>query len=62
MQATHSSDLFEFGLLLMRVAVGFLFAAHGSQKLFGWFGGFGPNGGTADLMTRFGAAGVIEVV
>jgi len=27
----------------------------------GWFGGFGPDGGTADLLSRFGAAGVIEV-
>jgi putative oxidoreductase len=36
--------------------------SHGAQKLFGWFGGFGPEGGAADLMTRFGAAGVIETV
>lgn len=36
--------------------------SHGAQKLFGWFGGFGPDGGTAELMSRFGAAGVIEVV
>ncbi|MDP1861916.1 MAG: DoxX family protein, partial [Gemmatimonadaceae bacterium] len=35
--------------------------SHGAQKLFGWFGGFGE-GGTAELMSRFGAAGVIEVV
>jgi putative oxidoreductase len=36
--------------------------AHGAAKLFGWFGGMGPTGGTAELMSRFGAAGVIEVV
>ena len=29
------------GLLLSRVVVGLLIAAHGSQKLFGWFGGYG---------------------
>lgn len=45
---------------LMRVAVGFLFWSHGAQKLMGWFGGVGPDGGIVDLMTRFGAAGVIE--
>lgn len=40
---------------LFRIAVGLLFAFHGAQKLFGLFGG------TAQpLMTRLGAAGVIE--
>lgn len=29
------------GLLLARLALGLLMAAHGSQKLFGWFGGYG---------------------
>jgi len=29
------------GLLLARVVVGLLMAAHGTQKLFGWFGGYG---------------------
>lgn len=29
------------GLLLLRLAVGLTLAAHGSQKLFGWFGGSG---------------------
>lgn len=32
------------GLLLARVVLGTLMAAHGSQKLFGWFGGYGING------------------
>lgn len=32
------------GLLLLRLAVGLTLAAHGSQKLFGWFGGYGLNG------------------
>jgi putative oxidoreductase len=29
-------------LLILRIVVGTLFAGHGSQKLFGWFGGGGP--------------------
>jgi putative oxidoreductase len=29
------------GLLLARLTLGLLMAAHGSQKLFGWFGGHG---------------------
>jgi putative oxidoreductase len=31
----------EIGLLLLRVVVGATLAAHGAQKLFGWFGGPG---------------------
>jgi len=34
----------DLGLLMVRVVVGFLMAAHGSQKLFGWFGGYGLSG------------------
>jgi putative oxidoreductase len=29
------------GLLIARVVLGSLMAAHGAQKLFGWFGGYG---------------------
>ncbi|HEX8030372.1 MAG TPA: DoxX family protein [Vicinamibacterales bacterium] len=32
------------GLLLARVVFGLLMAAHGAQKLFGWFGGYGLAG------------------
>ena len=31
------------GLLVIRVVFGVLMAMHGSQKLFGWFGGYGLN-------------------
>jgi len=34
----------DWGLLLARLIVGLAFAAHGSQKLFGWFGGYGIKG------------------
>jgi putative oxidoreductase len=34
----------EAGLLLIRVVLGGILAAHGSQKLFGWFGGHGLAG------------------
>ena len=33
-----------FGRLLLRVTVGSIFIEHGTQKLFGWFGGHGPSG------------------
>ena len=32
------------GILFLRVLVGVPIAAHGSQKLFGWFGGYGLKG------------------
>jgi putative oxidoreductase len=44
----------------LRIAAATAFFTHGAQKLFGWFGGFGPNGGTAPLMSQFGVAGVLE--
>lgn len=48
---------------LMRIVVGFLFFTHGAQKLLGWFGGFGGEpGGTAEIFSRFGLAGVLELV
>jgi putative oxidoreductase len=33
-----------YGILFLRVVVGLTLFAHGSQKLFGWFGGHGPRG------------------
>jgi putative oxidoreductase len=32
------------GLLILRLVVGLVMAAHGAQKLFGWFGGYGLTG------------------
>jgi putative oxidoreductase len=34
----------EIGLLVIRLVVGLALAAHGAQKLFGWFGGHGIAG------------------
>ncbi|MDX5371042.1 MAG: DoxX family protein [Pseudomonadaceae bacterium] len=33
-----------YGIALLRVVTGLTFAAHGAQKLFGWFGGYGLEG------------------
>jgi putative oxidoreductase len=37
----------DIGLLLLRLVVGLTVAAHGGQKLFGWFGGHGLAGSVA---------------
>lgn len=34
----------DLGLFLLRLTVGLTLAAHGTQKLFGWFGGYGIDG------------------
>lgn len=58
----------DVGILLLRLTVGLALAAHGSQKLFGWFGGYGLNG-TGQFMEGLGfrpgrrhalAAGLVE--
>jgi len=44
-----------YGLTALRIVVGIIFAAHGSQKLFGLFGGYGL-AGTAQWMESVGLA------
>jgi putative oxidoreductase len=43
----------EIGLLLLRLTVGLTLAAHGAQKLFGWFGGPGLDA-TGQALTMLG--------
>jgi putative oxidoreductase len=43
----------DFGILLLRAVVGMTLAAHGAQKLFGWFGGHGLDG-TGQFMATLG--------
>jgi putative oxidoreductase len=58
------------GLLIARMVVGLLMSAHGTQKLFGWFGGYGL-AGTGGFFEQLGfrpgrffaaTAGTTEVV
>jgi len=42
-----------FAGLVLRVPIGLILAAHGSQKLFAWFGGYGLDG-TGQWMTSVG--------
>lgn len=38
------------GLLVIRIVVGLIVAAHGAQKLFGWWGGSGMSGWTGAMV------------
>lgn len=38
----HNGLEVNVGLLIIRLVVGLTFMGHGTQKLFGWFGGAGP--------------------
>ena len=58
------------GLLLLRLVVGVIMAAHGAQKLLGWFGGYGLRG-TGQFFEQLGfqpgpafaaAASISEIV
>jgi putative oxidoreductase len=42
-----------FGLLVLRIVVGLIMAAHGAQKLLGWFGGYGLRG-TGEFFMQLG--------
>jgi putative oxidoreductase len=43
----------KIGRLLLRLTVGSLFVGHGTQKLFGWFGGYGLDA-TANMFDSIG--------
>jgi len=64
-----SQALMDIGLLLLRLTTGLTLAAHGAQKLFGWFGGPGL-GSTAQFFEVLGfppgrrhalMAGLVEI-
>jgi putative oxidoreductase len=42
------------GMTTLRLLVGGLFVGHGTQKLFGWFGGSGPEGTAGFFQSRLG--------
>lgn len=59
----------DLGILMLRLTIGLALAAHGSQKAFGWFGGYGPDA-TGQFFEVLGfrpgrrhamAAGLVEV-
>ncbi|MFJ3792321.1 DoxX family membrane protein [Kitasatospora sp. NPDC090091] len=61
--AAASPHAYDAGLLLLRLVLGLTMAAHGSQKLFGWFGGGGIDGtGRFFTMSGYPAGDAMAVV
>ena len=69
---TYTPDLqtFSIGILIVRLVIGLIMAAHGTQKLLGWFGGYGLRG-TGEFFVQLGfqpgpafaaAASISEIV
>jgi len=69
---TYTPDLqtFSIGILIVRLVIGLIMAAHGAQKLLGWFGGYGLRG-TGEFFVQLGfqpgpafaaAASISEIV
>jgi putative oxidoreductase len=52
---THGIDpqTFSIGVLSIRIVIGLVMAAHGTQKLLGWFGGYGLRG-TGQFLEQLG--------
>jgi putative oxidoreductase len=52
---TYAIDLqtLSIGLLVVRALIGLIMAAHGAQKLLGWFGGYGLRG-TGEFFVQLG--------
>ena len=50
-----------FAYAIMRIVVGAAFAQHGAQKLLGLFGGMDGAGGSVEILSLMGVAGVIEL-
>jgi putative oxidoreductase len=46
---------------VLRIVVGLLFMMHGGQKLLGWVGGMGDQGGTVAIGSMPGIAGILEL-
>ena len=51
-----------WALLPIRVALGAIFIGHGGQKLFGWFGGYGPKGTIGYFQQALGVPPALTVL
>lgn len=57
LQTRHS-----WAMLPIRLALGAIFIGHGGQKLFGWFGGYGPKGTIGYFQQALGVPPALTVL
>ena len=58
----QSNKLTDLTLLLVRIILALVVAAHGAQKLFGWFGGYGFEGTMAFFTNTIGLPYVFALI
>lgn len=58
MKETNSNN----SLIILRIALGVIFFAHGSQKLLGWFGGYGFDGTMQFFQQQLGMPYVLALL
>ncbi len=58
----HNETLNSLALLTARLTLGTVFFAHGAQKVFGWFGGYGINGTMGYFQNTLGVPAVLALV
>lgn len=57
----NQSAINSIALLIARLTIGMVFFAHGSQKIFGWFGGFGFRGTFGYFRNTLGVPALLAV-
>ncbi|RAW02899.1 DoxX family protein [Pseudochryseolinea flava] len=57
-----TSKISDISLLILRASLGIIIAAHGAQKLLGWFGGFGFDASMAFFTNTIGLPYVLSLL
>jgi putative oxidoreductase len=58
----NSDKKYDVSLLIIRLTLGFIMLAHGVQKLFGWFGGYGFDGTVGFFTGTIGLPYILAVL
>ncbi len=61
-KANFSARAERIAYVILRITAGLFFMQSGGMKLLGWFGGVNGQGGTVELMSLIGVAGLLELV
>jgi putative oxidoreductase len=62
MRTTLAEKKIDIALLIIRISLGIVIFAHGAQKLFGWFGGYGFEGTMSYFTDTVGLPYIVGVL